>query len=57
MARISTRLILSACLLAIIQIAGLAQTRMPQLKFTDRTLANGMRVLAAPDPSSPTVAI
>jgi len=30
---------------------------MPQLKFTDRTLANGMRVLAAPDSSSPTVAI
>jgi zinc protease len=30
---------------------------MPQLKFTDRTLANGMRVLAAPDASSPTVAI
>jgi zinc protease len=30
---------------------------MPQLKYTDRTLANGLRVLAAPDPSSPTVAI
>jgi len=30
---------------------------MPQLKFTDRTLANGMRVLTAPDSSSPTVAI
>jgi zinc protease len=30
---------------------------MPQLKFTDRTLANGMRVLSAPDHSSPTVAI
>lgn len=57
MVRISTRLILSACLLAIIQITGLAQTRMPQLKFTDRTLRNGMRVLTAPDPSSPTVAI
>ncbi|HKU74545.1 MAG TPA: pitrilysin family protein [Pyrinomonadaceae bacterium] len=57
MARISTRLILSACLLAIIQIAGLAQTRMPQLKFTDRTLPNGMRVLSAPDHGSPTVAI
>jgi len=57
MARISTRLILSACLLAIIQIAGLAQTRMPQLKFTDRTLPNGLRVLSAPDHASPTVAI
>jgi zinc protease len=57
MARISTRLILSTCLLAIVQIAGLAQTRMPQLKFTDRTLPNGLRVLSAPDHASPTVAI
>ena len=57
MVRTSIRLILSACLLAIIQIAGLAQTRMPQLKFTDRTLPNGLRVLSAPDHASPTVAI
>src|SRR5215468_5126851 len=57
MASISTRLTLSACLLAIIQLTGFAQTRMPQIKFTDRTLANGLRVLAAPDHSSPTVAI
>lgn len=57
MARTSIRFILSAFLLAIVQIAGLAQTRMPQLKFTDRTLPNGMRVLSAPDHSSPTVAI
>src|SRR4029453_5153263 len=34
-----------------------AQTRMPQLKFADRTLANGLRVLSVADPSSPTVAI
>ena len=57
MARISTRLILSICLLTIFVLTGFAQTRMPQLKYTDRTLANGLRVLAAPDPSSPTVAI
>jgi len=57
MARISTRLVLSAFLLVIIQTAGLAQTRMPQLKFTDRTLPNGLRVLSAPDHASPTVAI
>jgi zinc protease len=57
MARISARLLVSAFLLAIIQIAGLAQTRMPQLKFTDRTLPNGLRVLSAPDHGSPTVAI
>jgi len=30
---------------------------MPQLKFTDRTLENGLRVLSVPDHSSPTVAI
>lgn len=54
---ISTRLILSICLLTTFCLTGFAQTRMPQLKYTDRTLANGLRVLAAPDPSSPTVAI
>ena len=37
--------------------SGFAQTRMPQLKFSDRTLPNGMRVLSAQDRSSPTVAI
>jgi zinc protease len=57
MARISTRLILSICLLTTFVLTGFAQTRMPQLKYTDRTLANGLRVLAAPDRSSPTVAI
>ena len=30
---------------------------MPQIKFQDRTLPNGMRVLSAVDRSSPTVAI
>lgn len=54
---ISARFILSICLLTTFCLTGIAQTRMPQLKYTDRTLANGMRVLAAPDPSSPTVAI
>ena len=57
MVRISTRLVLSVLLLTILQLAGAAQTRMPQLKFTDRTLPNGLRVLSAPDHSSPTVAI
>jgi len=57
MVRTSLRLLLGAFLLASLQLTGFAQTRMPQLKFTDRTLANGMRVLAAPDSSSPTVAI
>src|SRR5882762_4938451 len=34
-----------------------AQTKMPQLKFRERTLANGLRVLSVVDESSPTVAI
>ncbi len=34
-----------------------AQATMPRMKFTDRTLPNGMRVLSAVDNSSPTVAI
>ena len=41
-------LILAICLLGSAQFAALSQTRMPQLKFTDRTLANGLRVLSAP---------
>ena len=49
MVRTSIRLLLGAFLLASLHLTGFAQTRMPQLKFTDRTLANGMRVLAAPD--------
>lgn len=57
MVRTSIRIVLGVSLLAIVQLSGLAQTRMPQLKFTDRTLANGLRVLSAADSSSPTVAI
>ena len=57
MVRTSIRLVLSLSLLLILQSSGFAQTRMPQLKFTERTLANGLRVLTAADPSSPTVAI
>ena len=57
MVRTFIRLTLSACLLVVAQLSAAAQTRMPQLKFTDRTLSNGMRVLTVPDNSSPTVAI
>ena len=57
MVRTSTRVVLSLFLLTVLHLNGVAQTRMPQLKFTDRTLPNGLRVLSAPDPSSPTVAI
>ena len=57
MVRSSICLLLAACLLAIAQLTTPAQLRMPQLKFTDRTLANGLRVLSVADSSSPTVAI
>ncbi|HYK19606.1 MAG TPA: insulinase family protein, partial [Pyrinomonadaceae bacterium] len=56
MVRFSIRLLLAACLLLTSQLAP-AQTRMPQLKFADRTLQNGLRVLSVEDHSSPTVAI
>jgi len=57
MVRKSTRFLVLVCVLVAGQIGVPAQTRMPQMKFTDRTLANGMRVLSVADPSSPTVAI
>src|ERR1043165_6940566 len=57
MVRIVTRSVLNSLLLTILQLSAVAQARMPQLKFTDRTLANGLRVLSVPDHSSPTVAI
>jgi len=34
-----------------------AQTKMPQMKFRERTLKNGLRALSVVDKSSPTVAI
>jgi zinc protease len=52
-----TRLILVVFLLTTFSFSGFAQTRMPQLKFTDRSLENGLRVLSVADHSSPTVAV
>jgi len=57
MVRFSIRLLLAACLLLTTLLLAPAQTRMPQLKFSDRTLTNGLRVLSVEDHSSPTVAI
>ncbi|HEV2885032.1 MAG TPA: pitrilysin family protein [Pyrinomonadaceae bacterium] len=50
--------LLSVCL-ALFAFPGRAsaQVKMPTIKFRDRTLPNGMRVLSAVDNSSPTVAI
>ena len=58
-----TRLETSIKLLAILVIIAASpsrtftQVRMPQIQFNDRVLANGLRVISAPDHSSPTVAI
>ena len=52
-----TRLILPVLLLTTSYLSGSSQTRMPQLKFTDRSLENGLRVLSVADHSSPTVAV
>src|SRR6266567_8182059 len=51
------RVTLIATLFLLLPSGSMAQTRMPHLKFTDRTLPNGLRVLSAQDRSSPTVAI
>src|SRR4030095_131708 len=44
-------------ILLIIKAAVFSQPRLPQIRFFDRTLANGLRVISVPDHSSPTVAI
>ena len=50
-------LIAGAVLIIGAAIPGGAQTRMPQMTFRERTLANGLRVLSVVDKSSPSVAI
>src|ERR1700752_3831452 len=54
--RLTAHVLIVASVVLSFQLDTKAQ-KMPHLNFTDRTLANGLRVLAAPDPSSPTVAI
>src|SRR5258707_3340455 len=51
------RVTLIATLFFLLPSGLVAQTRMPQLKFNDRTLSTGLRILSAPERSSPTVAI
>src|SRR2546427_3682001 len=49
--------LIGCALIAAGMISAGAQTKMPQLKFRERTLPNGLRVLSVVDKSSPTVAI
>jgi zinc protease len=51
------RILLAFALLAVAAGASSAQTRMPQMNYRERTLANGMHVLSVIDKSTPTVAI
>jgi zinc protease len=51
------RFLLTCLIMATLTTAAGAQTKMPQMKYRERTLANGMRVLSVVDKSSPTVAI
>src|SRR2546423_5377798 len=56
MKRFSPVLIICASILAI-TCAAYGQTKMPQMKYHERTLTNGLRVLSVLDKSSPTVTI
>jgi len=50
-------LFLFSLLLAAGALPAVAQTKMPQITYRDRTLKNGLRVLTVVDKASPTVAI
>src|SRR2546421_6123860 len=49
--------LIGCALIAAGVISAGAQTKMPQMKYRERTLPNGLRVLSVVDKSSPTVAI
>src|ERR1051325_9204133 len=56
MKRFTPILIICASVLAVTCVA-YGQTKMPQMKYRERTLPNGLRVLSVVDKSSPTVTI
>src|SRR6185436_12983946 len=56
MKRFTFALVTCACI-ALAACAAYAQVKMPQMKFRERTLPNGLRVLSVLDKSSPTVTI
>src|SRR5678816_3893586 len=53
----SLKLLAILVIVAACQSRTFTQVRMPQIQFSDRVLANGLRIISAPDHSSPTVAI
>jgi len=50
-------LLIAGLVFASLQSQSVAQVRMPEIQFSERVLANGLRVVSAPDHSSPTVSI
>src|SRR2546423_13306049 len=52
-----TLLLISSVFITAAVCAAYGQTKMPQMKFRERTLPNGLRVLSVIDKSSPTVTI
>lgn len=50
-------LIFAMLLIPVLRTESSAQVSMPRIKFQERTLSNGLRVLSAVDHASPTVAI
>src|SRR5229473_1374333 len=55
--RFLTVVVIGCAVIAAGVIGTNAQTKMPQMVYRERTLANGLRMLSAVDKSSPTVAI
>src|SRR5678815_3339332 len=53
----SLKLLAILVIVAACQSRTFTQVRMPQIQFSDRVLANALRIISAPDHSSPTVAI
>src|ERR1043166_6863054 len=57
MRRVFIRIVFITLIVACSVIGAVAQAKMPQMTFRERTLANGLRVLSVVDKSSPSVAI
>src|SRR5436189_4322331 len=52
-----SRIIAAFAVVVLVTGVGYAQVKMPQMKYHERTLTNGLRVLSVLDKSSPTVTI
>ena len=52
-----SRIIVAFAVVVLVTCAAYAQVKMPQMKYRERTLPNGLHVLSVIDKSSPTVTI